>query len=116
MDPINRVQVLAEAMTRHRVDSKTIPEDMLLCRCGESWTSEHPYEVALLFLDIDYQHVHDTPKQLHECCVTYIEESFRSRLLDSLKAEAYKSLEAGESPVALGIMNVIIQIELGLLP
>jgi len=116
MDPNNRVQVLADALSRHKVDSRTFPEDLLLCRCGEPWSSEHPYEVAIVFLDLEYHHVHDSPKQLHQCCVSFIEDGFRSRLLDSLKAETYKSLEAGESPVALGIMNVIIQIELGLLP
>lgn len=79
---------------------------------------EHPYISALTVLD--YATAHDEHRtdlrNLPECCVAHVEVNYRDRLVAALKAEAYKSLEAGESPVALGIMNVVIQMELGVLP
>ena len=80
--------------------------------------TEHPYIAALAVLD--YGLAHDEhradARNLPECCVSNVEINYRDRLIGSLKAEAYKSLEAGESSVALGIMNVVIQMELGVLP
>jgi hypothetical protein len=115
---VNRVYLLAEIINRHSIDPKGLHTGISLCRCGAPWLVEHPFISALAVLD--YNLAHDEhrmdSRNLPECCVANVENNYRDRLISALKAEAYKSLEAGESPVALGIMNVVIQMELGVLP
>lgn len=114
----NRAYLLAELIGRHSLDPRSIQNGRPICRCGQPWIIEHPYESALAVLDYHLSHnEHRTDaRNLPECCVAHIENEYRKRLIATLQAETYKSLEAGESPVALGIMNVIIQLEMGVLP
>lgn len=114
----NRVYLLAELINRHSIDVKSLRIGHSLCRCGAPWAMEHPYIAALSVLD--YGLAHDEHRvdlrNLPDCCVSHVEMNYRDRLIAALKAEAYKSLEAGESPVALGILNVVLQMEMGVLP